>query len=523
MSIVTARTVHAGRPGGIRSPATKSASAGGSDWSSGGGGIIYAVRLGGELLWYRDLKRDGTNGADGSTGWDAGSGSQIGLGWTPAGLIEGYCSPLSVAPGDTIDFFVSAFDSTFTVTYLRLKVPRHLPAVPSRFPTKPIWEEISSFDRAGRRQLIPVSSPWEGCHWDSDFSLTIPADWSSGLYSAQCVDTRGNPFHIVFVVKPAHGQRNALVALVNTNTWNAYNSWGGGSHYGPAYPAILSLLRPNPSTSPISDGQVNHLTLAELWALGWLEDSGYKVDVYSDHDFHQGIENFAGYKGLILNTHPEYWTTQMLDHLESYLALGGSVVYLGGNGIFETCTYDPADENLMKFFGGDPSQGRQPSFFRNLSPPRPERAVLGVAFLFNNYLSVSPPSPYKVIAANHRFFNGTGLINDESIGAVGLNGPASGWEMDTSEDAVAADGTIVSAWEGDDRGIAPANIQILAVGTNKPGDGNLVAHMTSYETGRGGVVFSAGSLCFSGSLVVDTNLQIIVRNVLNECLGSALN
>jgi hypothetical protein len=37
-------------------------------------------------------------------------------------------------------------------------------------------------------------------------------------------------------------------------------------------------------------------------------------------------------------------------------------------------------------------------------------------------LSVSPPSPYKVTAANHRFFNGTGLANDESIGAVGLNG-----------------------------------------------------------------------------------------------------
>jgi hypothetical protein len=489
----------------------------------GGSGIIYAIRLGGELLWYRDLKRDGTNGADGSTGWDANSGNQIGLGWTPSGLIEGYCSPLSVAPGDTINFFVSAFDSTFTVTYLRLKVPRQLPA------TTPTGEDIpvgismgTSFDQTGRRQLIPAVSPWEGCDWDSDFSLTIPTDWSTGLYAAQCVDTSGNQLHIVFVVKPADGQRNALVALVNTNTWNAYNGWGGGSHYGPVIEAILGLLRPNPSTSPISDGQVNHLTLAELWVLGWLEDSGYGVDLYSDHDFHQGIENFAGYKGLILNTHPEYWTTQMLDHLESYLALGGSVVYLGGNGIFETCTYDPADENSMIFYGGDPNQGRPRNFFRNLTPPRPERAVLGVAFLFNNYLTISPPSPYKVVAANHRFFNGTGLANDALIGAVGLNGSASGWEMDTSEAGTAADGTIVTAWEGDDRGIAPADIQVLAVGTNRPGDGNLVAHMTSYETGQGGVVFAAGSLCFSGSLVVDANLQTIVRNVLNECLSKSV-
>lgn len=132
----------------------------------GGGGIIYAIRIGGELLWYRDLKRDGTNGMDGSTGWDARSGNQIGLGWTPAGLIEGYCSPLSVAPGDTINFFASAFDPTFTVTFLRLKLPRQRPAAPSRFPTRPIWEEISvgtsmgpSFDRAGRRQSIRSHRP----------------------------------------------------------------------------------------------------------------------------------------------------------------------------------------------------------------------------------------------------------------------------------------------------------------------------------------------------------------------------
>ena len=43
------------------------------------GGIIYAIKPTGELLWYKDLKRDGTNAPDGSTGW-AGP-KQIGVGW----------------------------------------------------------------------------------------------------------------------------------------------------------------------------------------------------------------------------------------------------------------------------------------------------------------------------------------------------------------------------------------------------------------------------------------------------------
>jgi len=46
---------------------------------SGGDGVIYAIKPTGELLWYEDLKRDGTNAPDGSTGW-AGY-KQIGVGW----------------------------------------------------------------------------------------------------------------------------------------------------------------------------------------------------------------------------------------------------------------------------------------------------------------------------------------------------------------------------------------------------------------------------------------------------------
>jgi len=48
---------------------------------SGGGGIIYAIRPTGELLWYKDLWQNGQNAANGSAGWAQGSGNQIGAGW----------------------------------------------------------------------------------------------------------------------------------------------------------------------------------------------------------------------------------------------------------------------------------------------------------------------------------------------------------------------------------------------------------------------------------------------------------
>jgi hypothetical protein len=59
----------------------------GTGWSgfrhvvSGGGGVIYAVTEKGDLLWYRDDAQDGTNGPDASSGWAPRSGSRIGRGW----------------------------------------------------------------------------------------------------------------------------------------------------------------------------------------------------------------------------------------------------------------------------------------------------------------------------------------------------------------------------------------------------------------------------------------------------------
>jgi hypothetical protein len=43
--------------------------------------------------------------------------------------------------------------------------------------------------------------------------------------------------------------------------------------------------------------------------------------------------------------------------------------------------------------------------------------------------------------------------------------------------------------------------------------------MTYYEHRGGGFVFAVGSLCFTGSLVQDAALQLVVKNALNRALG----
>ncbi|MFJ9611565.1 hypothetical protein ACIRS1_35040, partial [Kitasatospora sp. NPDC101176] len=56
--------------------------------ASGGNGILYGVDSNdGRLLFYRDEREDGSNAPDGSTGWAANSGRQIGQHWEGARLL----------------------------------------------------------------------------------------------------------------------------------------------------------------------------------------------------------------------------------------------------------------------------------------------------------------------------------------------------------------------------------------------------------------------------------------------------
>jgi len=46
-----------------------------------GSGVIYAIKPDGGLFWYRDINREGQNGAQAERGWAPGSGNQISYGW----------------------------------------------------------------------------------------------------------------------------------------------------------------------------------------------------------------------------------------------------------------------------------------------------------------------------------------------------------------------------------------------------------------------------------------------------------
>jgi hypothetical protein len=217
---------------------------------------------------------------------------------------------------------------------------------------------------------------------------------------------------------------------------------------------------------------------------------GHDYDVIADIDLHNDASLLDNYKVLILNCHPEYWTTEMYQHLTDYLENGGNLMYLGANGVYWRVALAFNRIEVKKQGDTHLYDSGKGGMWRDLG--KPESAVLGIHYTEVGYGTYAP---YSVLLPNHWVFDNTNLNQGDLIGEVSLNrSGASGHETDK-----------VSPY-------SPQNIQILAQGQN-PNNGG--ADMIFYQDSiSGSKVFSVGSITYTGSLSVDSNISTITNNVI---------
>ncbi|HEY2574188.1 MAG TPA: N,N-dimethylformamidase beta subunit family domain-containing protein, partial [Verrucomicrobiaceae bacterium] len=241
-------------------------------------------------------------------------------------FIEGYASQLSVAPGDDIGFHVSTSAPKFKVEI-------------SRAGEKPevVWQKK---DLPGLEHPVPEDASANGCRWPESFRIPVAKNWRSGFYLVkfQIEDMGGVWTHrghrtaestAWFVVRAAEpGSRTKILLQLCTNTYNAYNNWGGFSFY--AYHGLsknqghrVSFDRP---------GRFQFPTWEEPFVV-WAEHNGYVLDyaVNSDLEFHPEI--LYHYRLVLSVGHDEYWSGPMRDSLETFISKGGNVAFFSGNSV----------------------------------------------------------------------------------------------------------------------------------------------------------------------------------------------
>ncbi|MFN8444878.1 MAG: carboxypeptidase-like regulatory domain-containing protein [Caldilineaceae bacterium] len=417
---------------------------------------------------------------------------------------------------------------------------------------------IGWFDEHGPRavtQILPDGDfVQSGVRWNSFgygsvlHGQQVKAPERSGLYYFHAESENGDFFTFPWIVAPSMPQASIAV-LASTNTWNAYNNFGGRSNYVnpvalPPTPTInarqqlgrytrsgsytvwreadeeytpLSFDRPEPFNhipretelnDPIRGRQPCHIAPTEWRLLGWLEREGFAYDFYSEAQLHFDQLDLDAYKVLILSTHPEYWSRRMFDKVKEWVQKrGGRLLYLGGNGLnCEIEFLDPAtmrcntqlildEDGLTNRDPADPSAGYESRMHRR---GESEAALLGVVYTDPGAMTAAP---YRVVQADHWIFAGTGLHNGDTFGEKSLHeripGGASGHETD-KRSASTPPGTV-----------------LLAKGTNQDEGG---AEMVIYETASGGAVFSVGSITWPACILVDNAVSTITANVIRRFL-----
>lgn len=275
--------------------------------------------------------------------------------------IEGYCGQLSYAAGDTIDIHVSTHAATFEVSVERWGAER-----------TPVWS-APSID--GVFHPPPADADANGCGWPATIGLDVDPTWQSGFYlitlTAHGVAADRSTAHACFVVRGSRDveARRRILYVLPTNTWHAYNTWGGkslytgGSQVSFARPFCRGMLsrpeveRDDRKARPVRfreepdvDGEIfqryrtDHNYPSAIGSTGWFthgrrfvewaEGAGYEFDYAVTSDLDTDPDALDGYDLVLLVGHDEYWSGPARTAVERHVENGGDLASFSGNTMF---------------------------------------------------------------------------------------------------------------------------------------------------------------------------------------------
>jgi N,N-dimethylformamidase beta subunit-like protein/concanavalin A-like lectin/glucanase superfamily protein len=408
--------------------------------------------------------------------------------------------------------------------------------------------------------------------WRPSLTMTVPADARSGVYALRLEADGGPEFWVVFYVRPPRrGPRAPVAFLASTATYLCYSNYRARMRPGPAelyigaLPVVdttdlLLMHHPELGGSTYdthSDGSgvchvsrrrpiVNTRPTGRLWnlfldlcLLDWLEVHGQSYDVVTDDDLHaEGLPLLDGYSVVLTGCHPEYCSREMLDALAAYLARGGRLMYMGGNGFYWRVSYPAAHPGLIEVRRAEDgtrawvestgeyyhsSTGEYGGLWRRQG--RAPNTLVGVGFVAQGFdrSSYYRRTPASRDPRAHFIFDG---IEDDVLGDFGVAwGGAAGLELDAFNPSLGSPpwALVVASSEDHSNAFQLVNeeMNVSFAGADGQFSRAVRADMVFYEHPGGGAVFSTGSIAYVGSLAhngYDNTVSRLTRNVLRRFL-----
>ena len=438
--------------------------------------------------------------------------------------IEGYPDAQSFAPGDVINFHVSSEIERYHVTIERIGASNDR-----------IWER--DLDN-GTKRPIPAEASSQGCGWPVSFSLTVPADWKSGYYevffgASDPHNTRqwleGRTTFFVIRAKNAGATAKILLQLT-TNTYNAYDNFGGHSLYafnsaGGKPGSKVSFSRP--ITSVAGEWEIPFIR--------WAERNGYDLEYAVNRDLEFRPELLDHYRLVLSVGHDEYWSTPMRDNIEKFVAKGGNLAFFGGNSLTWQVRFENDGREMVSWkeryredplYDPDAPDPLVSTLWRHPLVGSPENQLVGAGMMFGGmhrshgqYMDGS--GAFTVYRPEHWVFARTGLRQGDQFGATDH---IVGYECDGCEHSFVDGRPVPTTRDG-----TPESFEILALAPaswpadewqwyeRRGGDRAGNACMGIHSVPGGGTVFTASTTGWAHGLRGnDPIVETITRNVLNR-------
>src|SRR6058998_1841674 len=451
--------------------------------------IVLENQQPGSSSWYWSLRADDVNGQ-----------------------IKGYASATNINQNESITFYVTVNPAqTYTIDFYRMGWYAGLGGR-LRLHAGPL---------GGVPQPPCDTDPTTGliaCNWAPNYTLTIPSDWTSGVYVALLTNAVGYQNYVMFVVRdgrpaPFLYQQSVMTDQAYNNYPNdghtgkslyTYNSYGANTVAGDPRAVKVSFDRPY---STHGAGNFPNWELQLVW---WLERNGYDVTYSTDLDTHANGGALLNRRGLIVSGHGEYWSKQMFDAVEAARDAGVNLAFFGEDVVswqvrIEASTAGVANRVIVCYRNAsiDPIQGPTTTVPWRYPPVnRPEQTLRGIQ---SNATYVLANADYVVTNSSHWVYAGTGFKDGDTVSGI------VGYEMDRF-------------WPN----FLPPNALSQTILSQSPfTDVSGVrdyANSSIYQAPSGAWVFSAGTMSWSWGLenfystVADARIQRTTANILNAFL-----
>lgn len=332
----------------------------------------------------------------------------------PTPYIEAYTDKKSYLPGETIHFHVSTAAATYSIEIRKEEWQRRLIAkvanIPGNYYPTPPYEQ----------------QPWAtGANWPVSYSWVVPQEWENGNYLALLRTTSGEyvyTYHPFIVRTRVPGSRSKLAFVMNYNTRQAYNQWGGKSLYDSGVPwdthwaVAVSFLRPFAVSFGRGDNYWGQWEVSSQ-----LIADGFNPEFITEWDISSNPAILRAYDVVVFAGHHEYISRNTYDALEAHHRRGGHLAFFSGNDIYWQVRFEDNGNRMVSYksyaWAEDPMIGVDDSLVTTLwsqKPNRPAEALQGVSYVPYSYCFER--ENFIVQDGSHFIFQGTGLQNGDSLG-----------------------------------------------------------------------------------------------------------